>query len=478
MAKSPTVKADALRAQIADVIAINVKSYNVPAFCARMGIQMSVAEGDEIEANNSKRSYVKSRAMALSLEALLMIAEHVHEEFPDDELADYLSAAKYEKKPVSELVRRDVLKLLNSAGLLFGERELFAVLELIFGASLFATGNLFIVSPDSLMQRIQRHYLDNPEDMSNEELLIECGALSCSQARLFTLIAEVLAPMSRRDKSQSELATCLANGLARSGYTVAVISSDSGYPVYAVVAVASRVAGEMKNLIFASVGQKPELVFVDAINNDVKIVKNADSVLVYDQVMPLSGALLWKHLRDWWGAKNGLDHGQAKSQLYQRLSTAVKLAKSPGEYAIFKGFYGRYPILLGEENVPALIPQVYLHYDPYTRRHRGDEKYLARQRMDFLLLLEKGVRIVIEVDGRHHYARPSPVNPEVMIADAASYAEMAAEDRRLRLSGYEIYRFGGGEFSDVDLAAWEVGPESNILVETFFDTLLKKHGIL
>src|SRR5215831_12510787 len=35
-------------------------------------------------------------------------------------------------------------------------------------------------------------------------------------------------------------------------------------------------------------------------------------------------------------------------------------------------------------DTPALIPQVYLHYDPYTRRASMP---LTRQRMDFLLLL-------------------------------------------------------------------------------------------
>ena len=52
----------------------------------------------------------------------------------------------------------------------------------------------------------------------------------------------------------------------------------------------------------------------------------------------------------------------------------------------------------------ARLLRIYLHYDPYTRRQRGDEQVLSRQRMDFLMLLEHGVRIVIEVDGRHHYA--------------------------------------------------------------------------
>jgi very-short-patch-repair endonuclease len=59
--------------------------------------------------------------------------------------------------------------------------------------------------------------------------------------------------------------------------------------------------------------------------------------------------------------------------------------------------------------------------------------------MDFLLLLPENQRVVIEIDGKQHYCddegRPSP----------RKYAEMMAEDRRLRLAGYEVFRFGAAE---------------------------------
>jgi very-short-patch-repair endonuclease len=61
--------------------------------------------------------------------------------------------------------------------------------------------------------------------------------------------------------------------------------------------------------------------------------------------------------------------------------------------------------------------------------------------MDFLLLLPDNVRVVIEVDGKHHYSRADRPAPDL-------YGQMMEEDRRLRLSGYELYRFGGAEFAD------------------------------
>ncbi|MFD7877748.1 DUF559 domain-containing protein [Streptomyces sp. NPDC059766] len=58
--------------------------------------------------------------------------------------------------------------------------------------------------------------------------------------------------------------------------------------------------------------------------------------------------------------------------------------------------------------------------------------------MDFLLLLPHRVRLVLEVDGQQHYSANGKANPEL-------YAQMVSEDRQLKLSGYEVYRFGGHE---------------------------------
>jgi very-short-patch-repair endonuclease len=116
-----------------------------------------------------------------------------------------------------------------------------------------------------------------------------------------------------------------------------------------------------------------------------------------------------------------------------------------------------------KEKLPALIPQVYLHYDPYTSKQLKGEKRLSRERMDFLLLLPYRKNIVIEIDGQQHYSENGKASPKL-------YAEMVAEDRRLRLAGYELYRFGGDEFVD-DAKAKQT-------VKNFFDDLFKLHSIL
>jgi hypothetical protein len=123
--------------------------------------------------------------------------------------------------------------------------------------------------------------------------------------------------------------------------------------------------------------------------------------------------------------------------------------------------------------VPFKRKAINRHYDPRTRRERGADPVLLRQRTDFLLLLDQQVRIVIEVDGSQHYSEGSVALP-------AKYGEMVAEDRRLRLAGYELYRLGAAEFSDTNVSAegkMTVGSRSRETVVRFFEGLWRRHEI-
>jgi hypothetical protein len=206
------------------------------------------------------------------------------------------------------------------------------------------------------------------------------------------------------------------------------------------------VDGQLKNIIFASTGPKPRIVLRDAINNVVEVVENEQYCLFYDR--PLSEAgLTWAELVDWWRATNGLEGEpdvEVGHSLYRRLFESLA---SPPERTLFRTYCERYgPADEGGDNQPALLPQVYLHYDPRTRRERGGQpSVLMRERMDFLLLLPHGQRIVLEVDGKQHYAEGDTASPPL-------YSEMVSEDRKLRLRGYDVYRFGGHELTTTGAA--------------------------
>ncbi len=82
--------------------------------------------------------------------------------------------------------------------------------------------------------------------------------------------------------------------------------------------------------------------------------------------------------------------------------------------------------------------------------------------MDFLLLLPQGVRVVVEVDGKHHYATSNG------LADVQRYAEMAMADRDLKLAGYEVFRFGASELQT---------PDAKARVKNFFKAVFKRYGV-
>jgi very-short-patch-repair endonuclease len=243
--------------------------------------------------------------------------------------------------------------------------------------------------------------------------------------------------------------------LVRMAYRVAEELDSASLLELAQRAPTGGMAGRPKNIIFAAT-KKPDIVLRDAVSNDIEIVGNAEHCLVFDRPIPEDG-ISWRALVEWHdplGAKD--DEREAALALFRRLKSSLQ---SEPERRLFSAYCSLYRT--HGYDLPALLPQVYLHYDPKAQRQRGASPPLARQRMDFLLLLPARHRIVIEVDGKQHYSHTDGrASPEL-------YARMVREDRALRLAGYEIYRFGGYELADADAAT--------LLLE-FFRRLLGIHG--
>ncbi|MGW6971642.1 hypothetical protein [Streptomyces sp. NPDC054952] len=224
------------------------------------------------------------------------------------------------------------------------------------------------------------------------------------------------------------------------------------------------VTADMKNLIFAADGPKPRIVLPDSIGNAIRIVENEQYCLVYDRPLGEHG-LSWADLAAWWESRRPEptdEAHEARRQLHGRLRRS--LSGNGAEELVFDTY-----VKLGFD-VPALIPQVYLHYDPYTVAEQSGRPALARQRMDFLMLMNHRARAVIEVDGIQHYSRDNPQKAAPPLADPAKYAAMMAEDRRLTLQGYEVYRIGGQELSQ--------RASVERMLSEFFTDLLRRHGHL
>jgi very-short-patch-repair endonuclease len=174
---------------------------------------------------------------------------------------------------------------------------------------------------------------------------------------------------------------------------------------------------------------------------------------------PIEDGLRWYELGEWWADREHItDNKEARKSLGIRLQQSLN--EGP-ERELFNTFFRAFAERLSDR-LPGLIPQVYLHYDPKVMRHITDRETLLRQRMDFLMLLPGRQRIILEIDGKQHYAEGDAASPRL-------YSEMAAADRELRLRGYEVYRFGGHALGQKRAAS---------IVEAFFERLLTVHKIL
>jgi very-short-patch-repair endonuclease len=437
-----------LALQIAEALRQRCTHQVMPGVALQAGLIISPeAEG------LSKRDRALAALEGKSLRELGEVAKWLGAHWADFALEELgLAVLEEAEPPITEITRRDVAKCFGDD--LSGERNVLDLARRLFPIDTLSAD--FVVGR-SLARDIEQHMISNFGDWSVEYLFEKIGALSCSRDRFARLIEAALHPLGRRGPAQAALADELTAVLRRDGYMLAVDGEESGYPLYRVRLVGRGVTGAPKNLIFASNGPKPEIGFSDAINNDIVILSNASSCLIYDRPIRRDG-LLWSELVDWWDALEGGTSGDSARALGLRLRASLA---SDAERSLFEAYFRLYkPRLRGA--LPALIPQVYLHYDPAVVKQLRRRAALPRQRMDFLMLLPNHQRVVIEVDGSHHFTRDG--KPSLL-----AYADMVSADRDLRLAGYEIYRFGANEL---------VGDGAQDVIARFFERLLTLHKLL
>lgn len=282
-----------------------------------------------------------------------------------------------------------------------------------------------------LRKEIDRHVFRN-SDWSVERLFNELGAFEAVDRRFAGFLEDLVShKVVVREDAQRRIVDAANLHLREVHLELREVDVDGGYPVFRLMGIGQS-AARPKSLIFGS-ARKPDLRLSSTVDNEIEIVDSADA-LVFDDLIGSEG-LRWRDLQAWWTRHHpGCDETAAKKALYARLLNALP-KDSPPQHRLFRAYHGIYGDRI--PNLPALLPEVWLHWDPRTVRERGARALLG-QRMDFLLLT-RNHRIVLEVDGVNHYTDeaggPSPT----------AYARNAALDRSMRLRGYEVFRFGGAE---------------------------------
>lgn len=404
----------------------------LPELCSALGLPSPDTEGskrDRMEASFATLADARLPDVAIRLLAQHPVDPTIRNRIQDLMWHDQTAVA------ISKRVRREVARAIPVEDLYLDGGRFDVLLDALWVVKDDPFSGLLGEPAHGLRSDIQRHVHRNPGDWSVETLFDRLGAFDASDARFARFLEGLVGAEVRPDEgAQRDFVARVNVVLHRAGCDLRECGIQDGYPEYRLVPLHDGVAGRPKNLIFAS-SVKPDLRLRDAINNDIEIVTHADQVLVYDRPIPGDG-LRWQDLQDWWQEREAISDPEiAKRTLYERLQNCLP-ENSPPQRALFKGYHHAFGKRV--PGLPALLPEVWLHWDPRTAKLRGAAALLSH-RMDFLLLLPHDVRIVIEVDGKHHYADPDGK------ASAQRYAEMARSDRELKLAGYEVYRFGANE---------------------------------
>jgi very-short-patch-repair endonuclease len=427
----------------------------LPILCEELGLPPPVSDGSKRDRMTASFGAVADTDLPAVASKLLV--RHPPNATTRNQIQDILWSDS-NCPPIPKRYRREVARRLNSEDLYGDARRFDDLLECLWVLDtedwMYQLGGKLT----GLRAQIQQHVHRNPEDWPAETLFDQLGAYEASDRR-FALFLEGLASADVRpeESEQRHFVACVNEPLRACGVELRETGSEGGYPRFSLVPLHTGSKIRPKNLIFAS-PDKPDLRFRDALDNDVEIVTNADKVLVYDRPIGNEG-LRWNDLQQWWSDTEQItDPTLAKRTLYLRLKASLPHNSPPQSLlfdAFFEGFRSAVP------NLPALIPEVWLHWDPRTVKERGTNA-LLRFRMDFLLLLPQGVRVVIEVDGKHHYADLTGS------ADVQRYAQMVRADRELKLAGYEVFRFGAAELQT---------PTVKADVKAFFQALFKRYGV-
>jgi hypothetical protein len=442
---------DLLSAQVHSLSQSN-RHVDLPGVCQTLGLPAPPDEG-------SKRQRMLAAFEGVPDSNLKSVATRLLENFPLD------SAPRYDLEEtlwsddstvvIPKKFRRDLARSIETDDL-FSDWSIFerlldrfwvlesSPLDILFGAH-------------TLRSDIERHVVRNPGDWTTEYLFQALGAFECTDKRFALFIEGATSPDVQTDEARQRMLAEKTNQVLRPcGVELRETGEDGGYPLFQFYSFASA-SGRAKNIIFAST-KKPDLRFSDAINNDVEIVTNAEHVLIYDRPIGSAG-ITWNDLQSWWADQQGIaNNDEAKKSLFRRLKSCLP-SNSPPQSLLFQSYFTSFREMIPE--FPALLPEVWLHWDPKTVKERGAEA-LLRFRMDFLLLLPGGRRVVLEVDGKMHYAEDSGE------ASSKRYSEMVSGDRDLRLAGYDVYRFGALELTG------EAGLKR---AENFFRRLFRKYGV-
>jgi len=214
-----------LRHFVADALYVT-KAYSLPSVCERYGLD----PGESSEAFSSKTQYVMRRLENMSDDQVFAIAKGVVRDFPNDKLQAAIELLEKDGRLVSDITRTHLAESLNDCPLA-GKRDLIEMLRKHW-PSIDQTGSELIFDR-TLADDIHRHAVAN-DDWSNVDILSRTGFMTCSQAKLFLFLEDIVHPIRREQEEQERIVARLNPILRRDGFGLTPSNPISGYPAYSI----------------------------------------------------------------------------------------------------------------------------------------------------------------------------------------------------------------------------------------------------
>lgn len=384
----------------------------------------------KLDPMNSKRVYIESGLIKFSFNKLRELIKRIILEECDPEFVKgvdpYMNDDFFS---ISMITRRKIINWLSEELSIEGKLRIDEMLSLLWNLECIPSAFRHNNAHEDILQHMVRN-----NDLNYKEMFeVVLNAMYVSDKKFIDLIQSIVHPRVRTDIEQKTYVEELNKFLIKDGYRLVNTKFISGEPIFTIEKISQGIHGKIKNLIFAAYGTKPDIVIEDSLTNNIKIIGGEDKCLVY--ILSISNeGVSWHDLVTWWNNGNEIYELNVEQELFKRLE--ISLDSEP-EKLFMKTYYNNLHRLKNNK-LPALIPQIYCHYDPKSAKMRNGQIYV-HQRMDFLLLISNNRRVVIEIDGKQHYSVGDKASPEL-------YSKMVEDDRKLKLYGYDVFRFGGFEF--------------------------------
>ncbi|MDX2096685.1 MAG: hypothetical protein SFW36_02830 [Leptolyngbyaceae cyanobacterium bins.59] len=279
------------------------------------------------------------------------------------------------------------------------------------------------------------------------------------ESQFFCFLESIIHPVVRPPEEQQKYVEVINKYLSQAGYHLLVKEESAGYKFYHLQTLdllPSLPSERFEKLIFACKENKFK-VSEGSLQSNISKLAHLESFLIYEWPVS-SSSLLWIELVDWWAKQQNLSLSIATERsFYQRLR--LPFLTKPRSHRLFFELYLKAFRFQYKENLPALLPQVYLQIPSAIV---GSLEPDREQIVHFLMRLSEHQKIVIHIDDPHAYVdERGKYQPH-------KHAEIQAQNRELGIAGYEVYFFTEAELRN---------PEAGAIVEQFFRQLFQKYEV-